>query len=169
MHDAASCTYFKFQIIIFRMESWSNSSPLGWKPSGLGWGARRSRSWVGFIQERFLKNYYDGVPLDNVFREKYLGTIFTVDAEQKHDVKENIVRALVRCGKLRHILDSPELSLVIKPRLSSSSMLFPVIRVRDLDLESNHLKNDKWWQQQNARSLHHSPCMIVLWSWWPSS
>ena len=56
-------------------------------------------------------------PLDNVFRSKYLGTIFTADAQQVHDVKEKIARALTRCGKLRHVLDSPDLPLAIKLRL----------------------------------------------------
>ena len=41
------------------------------------------------------------VPLDNVFREKHLGTIFTADTQQKHDVKEKIGRDLARCGKRR--------------------------------------------------------------------
>ena len=56
-------------------------------------------------------------PLDNVFREKYLGTIFTADAEQKHDVKEKITRAVSRCDQLRHVLDSPDLPISIKLRL----------------------------------------------------
>ena len=63
-----------------------------------------------------------GVPLDNVFREKYLGTIFTADTNQKHDVKETVTRALSRCGQLRHILDSSDLSLDIKLRLYQTAV-----------------------------------------------
>ena len=63
-----------------------------------------------------------GVPLDNVFREKYLGTIFTADANQIHDVKEKIARALTRCGQLRLFLDSPYLSFAIKLRLYQAAV-----------------------------------------------
>ena len=61
-------------------------------------------------------------PLDNVFREKYMGTVFTADADQNHDVKEKIARALARCGKLRHVLDSSDLSLAIKLRLYQAAV-----------------------------------------------
>ena len=61
--------------------------------------------------------YCEGAPLDNSFRSKYLGIVFTADAQQKHDVKERIARALTRCGQLRHIFNSPDLPLVIKLRL----------------------------------------------------
>ena len=63
-----------------------------------------------------------GQPLANVFREKYLGTIFTADAEQKHDVKEKIERAVSRCGQLRHVLDSSDLPLKIKIRLYQAAV-----------------------------------------------
>ena len=73
----------------------------------------------------------EGAPLDNVFRSKYLNTIFTADTQQKHDVKERIARALTRCGQLRHILDSPDLSATCDQAetLSSGGLLHPNLRM----------------------------------------
>ena len=38
----------------------------------------------------------DGEVLKNVFRFKYLGTIFTADVNQKYDIKVGIAKAYVR-------------------------------------------------------------------------
>ena len=59
----------------------------------------------------------DDKPLENVFRSKYLGTIFTADAKLIHDVKERITQAMSHCVKFHHVLDSPDLSLPINLRL----------------------------------------------------
>ena len=48
---------------------------------------------------------WDGKPLDNVFRSKYLGTVFTKDTYQKYDTKERISQSQSRWGQLRHVLD----------------------------------------------------------------
>ena len=59
----------------------------------------------------------DGEVLKNVFRFKYLGTVFTADANQKYDIKEWIAKAYARCGKLRNVFDSKELPTTLKLRL----------------------------------------------------
>ena len=58
----------------------------------------------------------------NVFREKYLGSVFTADADQLHDIKARIAQALTRCGKLRHVFESPDLSITIKLRLYQAAV-----------------------------------------------
>ena len=60
--------------------------------------------------------------LKNVFRSKYLGTLFTADAKQIHDIKSRIAMAYARCGKLRHVLDSPDLSVSLKLRLYQAAV-----------------------------------------------
>ena len=55
--------------------------------------------------------------LENVFLFKYLGTLFAADGSQDYDIRARVARAKSRCGKLRHIFDSPDLSMSIKLRL----------------------------------------------------
>ena len=64
----------------------------------------------------------EGTPIDNVYRFKYLGTIFSADAQQAHDIKARIAQAFARCGKLRHVFDSPRLSIELKLRLYKDAM-----------------------------------------------
>ena len=59
----------------------------------------------------------DGAPIRNVFRFKYLGTVFSADAKQVHDIKTRVAQAYSRCGKLGHVLDTPKLSTDLKIRL----------------------------------------------------
>ena len=59
----------------------------------------------------------EGVPLDNVFKFKYLGSLFAADGGELYDVKARITKAQLRCGQLRSIFDSVDLSLHIKIRL----------------------------------------------------
>lgn len=86
----------------------------------------------------------------NVFRSKYLGSLFTTDGRQIHDIKVRVVMALARCGKLRHVLDSPDLSVLLKRRISSFCLLSIVLWMRDLDVVTGCHENDKRRQQQNA-------------------
>ena len=54
----------------------------------------------------------DGQPLENVFQSKYLGSLFTVDGRQIHDIKVRITMAFARCDKVLHVLDvTPPISL----------------------------------------------------------
>ena len=64
----------------------------------------------------------DGAPIQNVFRFKYLGTVFSADAQQSHDIKVRIAQAFDRCGKLRHVFDAPNLSIDLKIRLYQAAI-----------------------------------------------
>ena len=64
----------------------------------------------------------EGTPIENVYRFKYLGSVFTADANQEHDIKVRIAQAFARCGKLRHILDVPQLSFELKLRLYKAAV-----------------------------------------------
>ena len=61
-------------------------------------------------------------PLENVFKFKYLGSIQAADSLQKYDVDARIAMAFSRCGDLRHMFDSPKLSLNLKLRLYEASV-----------------------------------------------
>ena len=73
-------------------------------------------------QENRPDIHCDGEILKNVFKFKYLGTIFTADAEQKHDIKTIIAKSFSRCGKLRNVFDSQELSTKLKIRLYQAAV-----------------------------------------------
>ena len=61
-------------------------------------------------------------PLENVFNFKYLGTMFNALTDQTIDVKDRIVRAIQRCGQLRHILDSDKIDINLKLHLYETSV-----------------------------------------------
>lgn len=63
-----------------------------------------------------------GQPLENVFRSKYLGSLFTADGRQIHDIKVTVTMAFSCCDKLRHVLDSPDLSVPLKLRLYQAAV-----------------------------------------------
>ena len=60
--------------------------------------------------------------LDNVFRFSYLGSIFAANGLQSYDVDARVAMAMSRCGKLRHIFDSPHLPLTVKLRLYEAAV-----------------------------------------------
>ena len=64
----------------------------------------------------------EGHPLKNVFRAKYLGSVMAADGDQIHDVRARIAQAFTRCGKLRHVLDAPHLSVGLKLRLYKAAV-----------------------------------------------
>ena len=64
----------------------------------------------------------EGKKIENVFRFSYLGSTFTADDDQHKDIQEKIGRAMSRCGKLRPILDSPDLCVSIKLRLYQAAV-----------------------------------------------
>ena len=64
----------------------------------------------------------DGHNLKNVFHFKYLGTIFTADAEQRHDIRTWIAKSYTRCGQLRSVFDARDLSTQLKLRLYQTAV-----------------------------------------------
>ena len=64
----------------------------------------------------------EGVQIKNVFRSKYLGSIFAADADQIRDIKSRIAQAFTRCGKMKHILDAERLSKDLKIRLYKAAV-----------------------------------------------
>ena len=60
--------------------------------------------------------------LENIFRFSYLGTIFAANGLQCFDVDARVAMAMSRCGKLRHIFDSPHLPLKVKLRLYEAAV-----------------------------------------------
>ena len=73
-------------------------------------------------QEERPKVICAGEPLDNVFTFKYLGSIFTANADQSHDIKARAAMAMARCGQLRHIFDSKHIPLRLKIRLYEAAV-----------------------------------------------
>ena len=61
-------------------------------------------------------------PLENVFCFKYLGSTFSADGDTTHDIEARIAMAQKRWSSLRHIFNSPHLSIDIKLRLYSASV-----------------------------------------------
>ena len=64
----------------------------------------------------------EGKNLENLFRFKYLGTIFAADGLQLYDIKQRIAKAMTRCGQLRHIFAAKALSLRLKIRLYEAAV-----------------------------------------------
>ena len=60
--------------------------------------------------------------LENVFRLLYLGTVFAANGLQCYDVSARVAMAMSRCGKLRHIFDSPHITLKVKLRLYETAV-----------------------------------------------
>ena len=60
--------------------------------------------------------------LENVFRFLYLGTVFAVNGLQCYDVDSRVAMAMSRCGKLRHVFDSPHISMQVKLRLYEAAV-----------------------------------------------
>ena len=61
-------------------------------------------------------------PLDNVYRFKYLGSVFTADGDVNQDIDTRIAMAQKRWSSLRHIFGSPHLTNELKIRLYSASV-----------------------------------------------
>ena len=74
------------------------------------------------LQESRPAVHCDEKILDNVFRFSYLGTIFAANGLQSYDVDARVAMAMSRCGKLRHILDSPHIPLKAKLRLYEAAV-----------------------------------------------
>lgn len=73
-------------------------------------------------QEERPKVTCEGQPLDNIFRFKYLGTIFAANASQQFDIDSRIAMAMARCGRLRSIFDSDFITLNLKLRLYEAAV-----------------------------------------------
>ena len=64
----------------------------------------------------------EGNPLDNVFKFKYLSTIFTANGLQSYDVRQRIDMTMSRCGQLSSIFDSDQITLKLKLRLYEAAV-----------------------------------------------
>ena len=59
----------------------------------------------------------ENLKFKNIFKFKYLGSIFCVDGEHKHDVDSRVALAMSRCGELRHIFNNKNLPLSLKLKI----------------------------------------------------
>ena len=73
-------------------------------------------------QEKCKPVLCKNIKLENVFSFKYLGTLFTADGNQIFDIKRRIALAMTQCGKLKHIFNSPVISLRLKLRLYDAAI-----------------------------------------------
>ena len=64
----------------------------------------------------------EGVPLDNVAVFKNLGTLFSADGKQIHDINDRIDQAFSRCGELHNVFNSKSLSVKLKLRLYEAAI-----------------------------------------------
>ena len=68
----------------------------------------------------------DDEVLENVFKFLYLRivTVFTANGLQcyAYDVDARVTMVIPRCGKLRHVFDSPHISLQVKLRLCEAAV-----------------------------------------------
>ena len=58
--------------------------------------------------------------LENGVKFQYLGTVFAVNGLQCYDIDARVAVTMSRCGNLRHIFDSPHLSLKLKLGIPTS-------------------------------------------------
>ena len=65
----------------------------------------------------------EGEELENVFKFKYLGSVFAADGQQQYDIKARMGMAMSRCGKMGHLFDSPDLGPRLKLRLYRASVI----------------------------------------------
>ena len=63
----------------------------------------------------------EGENLKNVFRFKYLGSIFAADGDHKYDVRRRIGMAMTRMGQLSPVFNS-DISLGLKLRLYKTAV-----------------------------------------------
>ena len=68
------------------------------------------------------KIFCEGSLIENIFKFKYLGSLFASDGRQSFDIDARIAKAMLRCGKLRHLFDADHLSLNLKLRLYSAAV-----------------------------------------------
>ena len=80
------------------------------------------RQKLAALQQQLTQIKCNNDTLDNVFRFKYLGSSFTADGDKLHDVKARAAMAAQRWGTLRHVFNSPHLSLTLKLRLYSAAV-----------------------------------------------
>ena len=59
----------------------------------------------------------EGQDLENTYKCKYLGSLFSADAQQCFDIRTRIAIVMKRCGQLKHIFDSPNIGPLLKLRL----------------------------------------------------
>ena len=95
----------------------------------------------------------NGVPMTNT--QKYLGSLFSADGQQMHDIKARVMMTMKRCGQLRHLFDSPDLGPRIKIRLYITSVFLPThLRMGVLDPVKQSDWNTERIKQPNALQNH---------------
>ena len=65
-------------------------------------------------QEQRSEVKCEGKNLENVFKFKYMWSIFAVDGRQKYDIERRVTLTMKRCGQLRQFLDSEVISMRVK-------------------------------------------------------
>ena len=64
----------------------------------------------------------EGEELKNVFKFKYLGSIFAANGEQMFDIKRRIALAAKRCGQLRHCFDAKGIDMGTKLKIFKAAI-----------------------------------------------
>ena len=64
----------------------------------------------------------EGADLENVYKFKYLGSLFTADGEHKYDVETRCTMAQSRCGDLRTVFNSEHISLALKLKIYKTAV-----------------------------------------------
>ena len=91
-----------------------------------------------------------GKRLDNVFKLKYIGTLFASNGDRDHDVDRRLSLAETMCGKLGHIFDSQRPSMHICQYDSKDHTY--------LDPRGNY----EHWEFYQSRAFRVKPFCIVL-------
>ena len=60
--------------------------------------------------------------LENVFKFKYLGSLFTADGDHKRDVEKRCAMAMSRCGDLRAVFSSKAVPLWLKLKIYKTAV-----------------------------------------------
>ena len=65
----------------------------------------------------------EGLSLGNVFKFKYLGSIFAADGSQEYDIERRVALAMKRCGQLRQCFDSEVISQEVKIKIYKAAVM----------------------------------------------
>jgi hypothetical protein len=65
----------------------------------------------------------EGKALGNIFHFKYLGSMFTADGSQDKDLSRRIAMAMQRCGQLRHVFDSDDITVKMKISIYKAAVM----------------------------------------------
>ena len=74
-------------------------------------------------QKRLPKIKCEGKALDNVLKFKYLGSIFAANGSQEFDIDRRAALATKRCGQLRNVFGSPDITLQTKLSIYKTAIM----------------------------------------------